>query len=124
MQRTDAPHANKFDVDIDGECLLERDALVPAGLVGAGVHLIREWHLLVVACRQESNLVYHACEGTSRVRATRESEEADLVARLVCFIQSASHRAYIWKTVLTVLHKERVPLWWKLRSGKVSRTTR
>ena len=112
MQRTDAPHANKFDIDIDGECLLERDTLVPAGLVGAGVHLIREWHLLVVACRQESDLVDHACEGTSRVRATRESEEADLVTRLVY----TTHRQLTIKggggggEERTILHQERIPI--------------
>jgi len=45
---SDLPNADKFDVDIDGKCLLECLALFPARFIVLAVHPVRERDLLVI----------------------------------------------------------------------------
>ena len=80
----DAPYTDELDIYVDGERLLERDALLPADLVRARVHLVCERYLLMVARGEHADLVNHSCKRARRVRPTREAKDADLVTSLVC----------------------------------------
>ena len=50
------PDADKINIDINGERLLEGGRLSPPLLVVASEHLVREWDLLVVTSRKQSDL--------------------------------------------------------------------
>ena len=50
------PDAKKLNPDVDREGLLECSTLIPADLVRAGVHLVRERDLLVIAGWNDSDL--------------------------------------------------------------------
>ena len=50
------PDTDEFDVDIDGECLLECRGLRPSQIVIASKHLVRKVDLLMVAWRQQPDL--------------------------------------------------------------------
>ena len=97
------PHADEVDVNVNGERLLEGRRLRPSLRIVARVHFVGEGHLLVIACRQQAdlpdhvsalspriwggegaNLVKHTSERASGVCASREAEETDLVAFLIC----------------------------------------
>ena len=49
--RSDLPNADEFDVDIDGECLLECLALFPACFIVLAIHPVRERDLLIITSR-------------------------------------------------------------------------
>lgn len=78
-----SPDTDEFDIDVDREHLLERDALLPSELVALCVHLVREWHLLVVTCWEQADFVNHARERARGICASGEPKYADLVTRLV-----------------------------------------
>ena len=50
------PDADKINIDINGERLLEGGRLSPPLLVVASEHLVREWDLLVIAGGQQTDL--------------------------------------------------------------------
>ena len=50
------PDADKINIDINGERLFEGRRLSPPLLVVASEHLVREWDLLVVTSRKQSDL--------------------------------------------------------------------
>ena len=54
----DGPDADEFDLDVHGERLLEQVGLLPPRLVRECEHLVRKRHLLVVARREQADLVF------------------------------------------------------------------
>lgn len=66
-----APDADKVNVDVDTERLLERIGLLPALVVVAREHFVGEWNLLVVTRRQEPDL--------PRLQAVRIIRERSMV---------------------------------------------
>jgi hypothetical protein len=46
-----------MDIHIDRKCLLEFGGLTPTSLVFATIHLVCEWHLLVITCWEEADFV-------------------------------------------------------------------
>lgn len=78
------PDSDKLNIYVHRERLLECDTLLPSYLIRSSVHVVRERNLLMVACREETNLVNHTGQRASCVGTTRETEDTDLVSSLVC----------------------------------------
>jgi len=91
----DSPHADEFDLDVDGERAFEFVGLLPAEAGRIGVHPVRERDLLMVPCGEEadlvrptlgkvqscregkfSHLVNHPCERPSSVCSSRKPKHA------------------------------------------------
>ena len=50
------PYTYEFNIDVHRECLFERRALFPSGLILTSKHLVRKRHLLAIECREKANL--------------------------------------------------------------------
>ena len=63
--------------------MFELHAQIETFLVTPLIHGISEWNLFEIEPRKESDLLKHASERASRVGTARESENTDLVARVI-----------------------------------------
>lgn len=57
VRTSNLPNTHKFNIDVDRKGLFEGRTLTPSKVVVLGVHLVRERDLLMVAPREQADLV-------------------------------------------------------------------